>query len=307
MMNFQVVSASLFVIVVFILICMRTSLYLPSVHVQYQKQMTSPDFNGLTIRVNTFRRNDLIEGFLKYYTAEKRSKECAFIKEITVIWSDTENTPPLEWEKTYSGVGGGLVKFEIHKKNSLNNRFLPQHEIFTEAVLSIDDDLIIPCDILARNTHSWSSFKNALVGYSPRMHAFDAETGSSRYLRWQHTWWSGIYSIMLTKAAYMHRDYLADFNKIIPKSFQDHVDNVRNCEDIALAYVIAKKTNAAPVWVDGIVYEVAKQNKGGISAAGVSHFDTRSLCLSVLQNMTKDFPWVTGYQKVLPIGWGDFM
>ena len=49
---------------------------------------------------------------------------------------------------------------------------------------------------------------SALVGYSPRMNAFDSSTGLSRYLRWQHTWWSGLYSIVLTKEGFLHRDYL---------------------------------------------------------------------------------------------------
>lgn len=32
--------------------------------------------------------------------------------------------------------------------------------------------------------------------------------GQRNYLRWQHTWWSGTYSIILTKASLLHRDYL---------------------------------------------------------------------------------------------------
>ena len=274
---------------------------------------------GLTIRVNTFRRNDLLEGFLKYYTAEKRMKECALLKEITVVWSDTENKPPLDWEKTYgpkvvsntdtkdskNPITGPYVRFEVHEQNSLNNRFVSLQDVPTEAVLSIDDDLIIPCDTLAQNLRTWTSFPRALVGFSPRMHGYDALSGDTRYLRWQHTWWSGVYSIMLTKAAFMHRDYLSDFQRLVPQAFLQHVDDVRNCEDLALAYVAAKQTNAAPVWANGIVYEVSGQNLGGISAGG-SHFETRSECLGKLRELAGDFPWVTGYQKVVPLGIEDW-
>ena len=295
---------------------------------------------GLTIRVNTFRRMDLIEGFLGYYTSTKRRKECAFIKEITVVWSDTENAPPPELRAKYEGsgdsVGGGgdrsggaadsasskRVVFEVHTKNSLSNRFLPQQQPSTEAVLSIDDDLVIPCDILARNIVSWSSFSDSLVGYSPRMHAVDASTGIMRYLRWQHTWWSGVYSIVLTKASFLHRDHLVAFAKTVPPAFLDHIDRVRNCEDLAMALTVLSTTRAAPVWIDGIVYEVSGQNIGGISSGG-SHFDKRSECLQTLRelsyttnaattggsgmgaetdsgmNVNAPLPWVAGYQKVL--------
>ena len=79
----------------------------------------------------------------------------------------------------------------------------------------------------------------ALVGFSPRMNAYDSITGHARYLRWQHTWWSGIYSIILTKVSFLHQDYLDEYFNVIPTHFLDYIDAHRNCEDIAMAYVIA--------------------------------------------------------------------
>lgn len=137
-------------------------------------------------------------------------------------------------------------------------------------VLSIDDDLIIPCDDLEFALGVWSTSKRydidfldpvsvdnsfsifnphsistviirALVGFSPRMHVRDMWTGALRYLRWQHTFWNGAYSIVLTKAAFFHQDYLLDFRKTIPESLLQYVDKHRNCEDIFMAYVIALK------------------------------------------------------------------
>jgi hypothetical protein len=82
-----------------------------------------------------------------------------------------------------------------------------------------------------------------------------------------------------------------------------------------MAYMVSTQSKAAPVWVDGIVYEVSAQNTGGISAAGSSHFDTRSACLDVLKAMITtetgtetltQLPWVVGYQKVQPLSRLDF-
>ncbi len=98
----------------------------------------------LTVRINTYKRLDLLEGFLEYY------KLCPVIEQTQVVWSDQEETPPLAWLNKYPN-----VIFEQHKTNSLNNRFRPLQPLPTEAILSIDDDLIIPCDNL-KSAH-WSA------------------------------------------------------------------------------------------------------------------------------------------------------
>jgi len=134
------------------------------------------------------------------------------------------------------------------------------------------------------------------------MHAYDIVSGNWRYLKWQHTWWSGVYSIMLTKASILHRDYLTSFSSgsLLPTEFLEHIDKTRNCEDIAMAYVVAAKSRTPPVWVKSIVYEVSK---GGISS-GQSHFIDRSKCLAVLDHMVrkkhkKAVSWVVGRQKAV--------
>ena len=48
-----------------------------------------------------------------------------------------------------------------------------------------------------------------------------------------------MYSIMLTKAALLHRDYLPLYDAIVPASFLKSIDENRNCEDLAMAYVVA--------------------------------------------------------------------
>jgi glucuronyl/N-acetylglucosaminyl transferase EXT2 len=248
----------------------------------------------LTVRVNTFRRLDLLDFFLDYY------KSCDAIKQIQVVWSDQESKPPTEWLSRYPQ---GKVLFEVHSKDSLNNRFIPLQEVPTEAVLSIDDDLIIPCNLIGDTLRVWNSFPRALVGFSPRMITWDTNSGNFLYLRWQHTWWSGLYSVMLTKIGILHRDYLENFSKAVPQAFQEHVNKIRNCEDIAMAHIVAKQSNAAPVWIDGVVYEVSEK---GISS-GQSHFHDRSECISLLSNLTGEFPWVTGQQKISRMHWQDLV
>jgi hypothetical protein len=50
-----------------------------------------------------------------------------------------------------------------------------------------------------------------------------------------------MYSIMLTKISLLHRDYLFKYasGKVLPARFLEHIDQARNCEDIAMAYLVA--------------------------------------------------------------------
>jgi hypothetical protein len=105
------------------------------------------------------------------------------------------------------------------------------------------------------------------------MHAFDALTGRSRYLRWQHTWWSGVYSIVLTKVSYFHKSYLQDYFRLIPESFLEYVDKHRNCEDLAMAYVISVLSHLPPVWV-GSANSIQETASSGISS-NADHFVNR--------------------------------
>jgi hypothetical protein len=65
-------------------------------------------------------------------------------------------------------------------------------------------------------------------------------TGESRYLNWQYTWWNGQYTVILTKACMLHRDYLPLYDQLVPPFFLKFIDENRNCEDIAMAYVVAR-------------------------------------------------------------------
>ncbi len=69
----------------------------------------------------------------------------------------------------------------------------------------------------------------------------DFESGQLVYNRWQHTWWSGVYSVMLTKASIMHKKYLTAYKELVLASMLQYIDKNRNCEDLAMAYVVALK------------------------------------------------------------------
>jgi hypothetical protein len=77
-----------------------------------------------TIRVNTFRRNDLLKQFLDHYST------CPEVKQITVVWSDPDNKPPVELGPI--NYPHSDVFYEIHVNNSLTNRFRAIYPVPTD-------------------------------------------------------------------------------------------------------------------------------------------------------------------------------
>lgn len=61
------------------------------------------------------------------------------------------------------------------------------------------------------------------------------------------------FSIILTKGCFMHRDWLAVYTERLPQGIKDHVEQNRNCEDIAMQFLVAGVTGEAPRQGLGVV------------------------------------------------------
>ena len=57
----------------------------------------------------------------------------------------------------------------------------------------------------------------------------------------QHSYFSGMYSVILTKVAFLHRDYVMGYKHAIPPPVNKYIDEKKNCEDLAMAYAILAK------------------------------------------------------------------
>ena len=131
--------------------------------------------------------------------------------------------------------------------DSLNSRFLPLADLATDAVFAVDDDIRVPCADLEFAFAAWAQQQHALVGFYPRLHvpvdenneatqrpklrgggaaasgtagdeaggAAAEEARTYAYHSWWYVWWSGRYSMVLTKAALLHRRYLSLYSLTI--------------------------------------------------------------------------------------------
>jgi len=164
-----------------------------------------------------------------------------YLNKVVVVWNSPK--PPnedLRWPDI--GVPISVVKVE---KNSLNNRFLPFEDIQTEAILSVDDDSHLRHDEIIFGFRVWREHRDRLVGFPGRFHAWDANATNWNY----NSNYSCELSMVLTGAAFYHKYYSYLYSYSMPEAIRDMVDDLMNCEDLAMNFLISHITRQPPVKV----------------------------------------------------------
>ncbi|XP_051199071.1 glycosylinositol phosphorylceramide mannosyl transferase 1 [Lolium perenne] len=256
------------------------------------------DGSGYAVVINTWKRYDLMKRAVAHYSG------CAGVDAVHVVWSEPQDPPEalrqsvLNCSRLLRDGGAAEVRFVVNKQDSLNNRFRPIPELRTDAVFSVDDDLIVPCSTLRFAFNVWRSAPSAMVGFVPRIHWL-ADPGSNtkeyRYASWWSVWRTGTYSMVLSKASFFHRKYLDLYTNQMPPSIRDYVTKNRNCEDIAMSFLVANVTGAPPIWVKGRIFEIGST---GISSSK-GHILQRSRCLSEFSSMYGHMPLVATTVKAV--------
>jgi hypothetical protein len=148
---------------------------------QYQIAPLSPNSihtAKYTIRINTWHRNKLLLLSINHHAS------CEGVASIQIIWCDKENKPPGE----ISNHTSGKVVIEYHEINSLNERYRILIPTPTMAVLSLDDDIMRPCEALDAAFVRWTRHPDRIVGFNARSHLTNPH-GST--VRRGTTQWSG--------------------------------------------------------------------------------------------------------------------
>ncbi|GAV56776.1 Glyco_transf_64 domain-containing protein [Cephalotus follicularis] len=254
---------------------------------------------GFAIVMNTWKRDDLLKQSLAHYSS------CGGLDSIHIVWS--EPTLPSDSLKEFlyhilqSNSRDGRrvkLKFDINEEDSLNNRFKEIKDLETDGVFSIDDDVIFPCSTVEFAFKVWQSAPDTMVGFVPRRHWIDKSKGNTNwyvYGGWWSVWWTGTYSMVLSKAAFFHKKYLSLYTNEMPASIKEYITKNRNCEDIAMSFLVANETNAPPIWVKGKIFEIGST---GISSLG-GHSDMRSQCVNIFAAEFGRMPLVTTSVKAV--------
>ncbi|KAJ6322663.1 hypothetical protein OIU77_012494 [Salix suchowensis] len=239
-----------------------------------------PPGKGYAIVMNTWKRYDLLKQSISHYSS------CPGLESIHIVWS--EPNPPSDSlskflnhviESKTKGMKKVELSFDINTEDSLNNRFKEIPGLKTDAVFSIDDDVIFPCSSVEFAFKVWQSAPDAMVGFVPRAHWVDKTLGKKDYYTyggWWSVWCTGTYSMVLSKAAFFHKKYLRMYTNEMPVSIKAFVTKNRNCEDIAMSFLVANATGAPPIWVKGKIFEIGST---GISSLG-GHVERRTRCIN---------------------------
>ncbi|KAJ4830972.1 Glycosyltransferase 64 protein C4 [Turnera subulata] len=241
----------------------------------------APPGKGYAIVMNTWKRYDLLKQSISHYAS------CGGLDSIHIVWS--EPNPPSDSlvkllnhiveQKSRGSARQVELAFDINKEDSLNNRFKEIPNLKTDAVFSIDDDVIFPCSSVEFAFTVWRSAPDAMVGFVPRAHWVDKSQANKDYYTyggWWSVWWTGTYSMVLSKAAFFHKKYLRLYTNEMPASIREFTTKNRNCEDIAMSFLVANATGAPPIWVKGKIFEIGST---GISSLG-GHSERRTLCVN---------------------------
>ena len=216
-------------------------------------------------------------------------RTCNLIGNIHIVWSE-KKPPSARLVESFSMYKKPKIVFDVHPIDSLNNRFMPLNGSHTEAIFAVDDDMRVSCGDLNVAYETWRSSKRSLVGFMPRTYL--RRDNKFIYRCWWTVWWHGSYSIILTKAAIFHHDFMQIYTHKMPPEVRKFVDDMGQCEDIAMQFLIANQTHLPPIYVKG--HLVDKGSLNGISTkvniANAGHMKERSECLNQLVALFKGNP-----------------
>ncbi|XP_064489627.1 exostosin-2-like isoform X2 [Ornithodoros turicata] len=197
----------------------------------------SPHGQGFTAVVLTYDRVNSL-----FKVIQQLAQVPSLVK-IVVVWNNQKKRPPTAsaWPKLNKP-----LKVIQTQANKLSNRFYPYKDIETEAVLAIDDDiLMLTSDELEFGFEVWREFPDRIVGFPSRVHLWDNSTDQWKY----ESEWTNDVSMVLTGAAFYHKHYSYEYFEQLPLAVRRWVDNHMNCEDIAMNFLVANISGKAPIKV----------------------------------------------------------
>jgi len=212
-----------------------------------------------TLLINTFNRETILNRHLQHYV------QCNNINEIIVTY----------YEKNLSKVNNSKIKYHFFENATLNNRYNVSG-IMNEAVLILDDDLYAPCNDLDNAFNVWSKNKYSIVGFFPRLSI------NNTYYGWFNVLLHQTYNIILTKAAMLNRKYVYEYTNELNPAVKSVVEQYKNCEDIAMQYLISSHNNSA-IFIRGNIFDFG--SLGGVSTSLNSHYLERNKCLELFSNL----------------------
>ena len=223
------------------------------------------------ISTHSARRAHMLDMLVRGYAAQ------ALVEEVVVVWHHVQdqaraNATVAQWADL-----APRVRLARPAHDSLNNRFVPWPGLRTAGVLVCDDDIELPAANLTFLFEVWQQHRDALVGVYSRVARAPSGSEPWEYVFAEEGW----YNLLLTKVVMMHVGYLFQYTCLAPPQVHQLVDELVNCEDLAINMLAAAVSGQGPVRVP-----VAALDRGVDAPEALSsrpkHYADRSTCLSRL-------------------------
>ena len=279
------------------------------------------DREQYTVRINTWKRPDQLRLALDHYVT------CDAVAQIQVVWCTAQGDPPgwlLEYERGSGAqhqhgpvvavadpvvaVADPLVAVadpvavvvEAHAENTLNERFRLLTEPATAGILTVDDDVLRPCIAVDAGFVKWTAHPDRMVGFDARGHGIVANKSNSKSnddddatkQHWAYSYLStteksNLYSLTLTRFAFIHRDYMDSYFTHMPVSIRNRISQELNCEDVAMSFWVSAMTGGqAPLLADlwAIKSQIKLYSPSTISSTS-NHKIVRNQCVNDFANI----------------------
>ncbi|XP_030473679.2 glycosyltransferase family protein 64 C3 [Syzygium oleosum] len=214
----------------------------------FQRRPESLRSDQMTVLINGYSesRIPLLLSIAASYSASP------VVAAVLVLWGNLRTPPWLlsELSRNLSAASLGTAQISLvpQSSSSLNARFLPRPlAIETRAVLICDDDVEVDAKSVEFAFRVWGSNPDRIVGMFGRSHDMDLVRK-----QWIYTVHPDRYSIVLTKFMLLKTQYLFSYScgsGPVGARMRKVVDEMANCEDILMNFVVADEINAGPVLV----------------------------------------------------------
>jgi hypothetical protein len=151
------------------------------------------------------------------------------VERMIVLWAVTMKPPEIDGSSDYESRCLEKLIIQQIDGHRLTSRFKTQpSNISTDAVFSVDDDLMIAEEDIDHAFDVWKAHPWGVVGFNERK-CIRSKTG---FMCSDHH--DGTYHFILTNSAFIHRNYLDLFDRRIEPSLLDEIDRRMNCENLAI-------------------------------------------------------------------------
>lgn len=242
-------------------------------YIEFLTPLRDADRELYTIRINTYNRNAQLVLSVHHHAT------CPGVAQIQIIWSES-GEPPLSISNL-TNIYKDKVIIENHRQvNSLNERFRMLIPTPTLGILSMDDDVLRPCEAIDSAFFQWTNTPHAMVGYDPRGHA--VKNGELMYRGDARIATLG-YSLTLPRYAFIHRDYLHWYITAMPSSILNYITRRMNCEDLAMSMFVTRLAGGvrpliADAWARWSAIQLESDNE---LSSKKRHRTERKLCLNL--------------------------